>query len=105
MVGKWWLRVPRTRAAVQASYRWGDSSVAASWRHQGRAYNDTYNLDVNPNVYGGVSSVNQLDLRVTQRLTRPLTAALGVNNLLDRAAYQSHPYPGRTLFGALRFSL
>jgi len=105
MVGKWWLRVPRTRASVQASYRLGDSTLAASWRQQGRAYNDTYNLDVNPNVYGGVSSVNQFDLRATHRLSRQLTAALGVNNVFDRLAYQSHPYPGRTVFAELRFSL
>ncbi|MFO1251801.1 MAG: TonB-dependent receptor [Inhella sp.] len=105
MVGQWWLRVPRTRASVQASYRLGDSTLAASWRQQGRAYNDTYNLDVNPNVYGGVSSVNQFDLRGTHRLSPQLVAALGVNNLFDRAAYQSHPYPGRTVFAELRFAL
>jgi iron complex outermembrane receptor protein len=105
MVGQWWLRVPRTRASVQASYRLGDSTLAASWRHQGRAYNDPYNQDLNPNVYGGVSSLNQLDLRATHKLSRHLTGALGVNNATDRAAYQAHPYPGRTLFAELRFTL
>lgn len=105
MVGQWWLRVPRTRASVQASYRLGDSTLAASWRHQGRAYNDPYNQDVNPNVYGGVSSLNQLDLRATHKLSGHLTGALGINNVTDRAAHQAHPYPGRTLFAELRFTL
>jgi len=104
MVGKWWLRVPRTRAALQASYR-PDAQwlFAAGFRHQGRAYNDTYNLDVNPNVYGGVSKVNQLDVRAAYKFSRQLELALGVNNLTDQHAYQSHPYPGRTLFAELRF--
>jgi iron complex outermembrane receptor protein len=52
-----------------------------------------------------VSSLNQLDLRATHKLSRHLTGALGVNNATDRAAYQAHPYPGRTLFAELRFTL
>ncbi|HSI49748.1 MAG TPA: TonB-dependent receptor [Ideonella sp.] len=106
MVGKSWLRVPRQRATLQASWRpeahW---LFAASWRYEGRAYNDAYNLDVNPNVYGGVSRVRQLDLRSAYRFSPQLELALGVNNVADQPAYQSHPYPGRTLFAELRFSL
>ncbi|MCW7536768.1 TonB-dependent receptor [Aquabacterium sp. A7-Y] len=105
MVGQWWLRVPRTRATLQVSWRPDDKwLLAAGYRHQGRAYNDTYNLDVNPGVYGGVSKVNQLDLRGTYKATRELELALGVNNVNDQHAYQSHPYPGRTFFAELRFA-
>ncbi|HEY0956363.1 MAG TPA: TonB-dependent receptor [Roseateles sp.] len=104
MVGKWWLRVPRTRAALQASYR-PDARwlFAAGWRHQGRAYGDTYNLDVNPDVYGGVSRLNQLDVRGAFKFTPQLTLALGINNLTDQHDYQSHPYPGRTLHAEVHF--
>jgi iron complex outermembrane receptor protein len=105
MVGKWWLRVPRTRATLQASYRpdavW---LFSAGYRHQGRAYNDTYNLDINPDVYGGVSRVDQIDLRSSVKLHAKLELALGINNVTDQHAYQSHPYPGRTLFAELRFA-
>lgn len=105
MVGQWWLRVPRTRATVQASWRPDDRwLLAAGYRHQGRAYNDTYNLDTNPDVYGGVSRVDQLDLRASVKLQRQLELALGANNVTDQRAYQSHPYPGRTLFAELRFT-
>ncbi|HEX5682605.1 MAG TPA: TonB-dependent receptor [Ideonella sp.] len=106
MVGRWWLRVPRTRATLQASWR-PDAHwlLAAGFRHQGRAYNDTYNLDTNPDVYGGVSTVNQLDLRGAYRFTRQLELALGANNVTGQRAYQSHPYPGRTLSAELRFTL
>ena len=105
-VGKWWLRVPRDRGSVQASYQLdADWRLSAGYRHEGRAYNDVYNADINPNVYGGVSSVNQLDLRGSRQMTPQLELALGVNNALDAHAYQSHPYPGRTLFAELRFKL
>lgn len=105
-VGKWWLRVPRERATVQASYQWHDDwRFSAGYRHEGRAYNDVYNDDVHPDVYGGVSSVNQMDLRGSYKLSKQLELALGINNVLDARAYQSHPYPGRTLFAELRFNL
>jgi iron complex outermembrane receptor protein len=105
MVGKWWLRVPRTRATLQASWRPDEHwLLAAGFRHQGRAYNDTYNVDTNPGVYGGVSKLNQLDLRGAYKFSRQLELALGVNNVTDQHAFQSHPYPGRTLFAELRFT-
>lgn len=105
MVGKWWLRVPRSRAALQVSWR-PDAPwlIAAGYRHQGRAWNDPYNLDVNPGIYGSVSRVDQLDLRGTRKLGPRLEMALGINNATGQQAYQSHPYPGRTLFAELRFS-
>lgn len=106
MVGKWWLRVPRTRATLQASWRPDERWLfAAGFRHQGRAYNDTYNLDTHPDVYGGISKLNQLDLRGAYKFSRQLELALGANNVTDQHAYQSHPYPGRTLFAELRFAL
>jgi iron complex outermembrane receptor protein len=104
-VGKHWLRVPRTRATLQAAWR-PDAQwlLAAGWRHQGRAYNQPDNSDVQPDVYGGVSRVNQLDLRAAYRLTRQLELALGLQNATDQRAYQSHPYPGRTLLAELRYA-
>lgn len=105
MVGKWWLRVPRVRATLQASYRPDEHWMfSAGWRHQGRAHGDTYNLDVNPDVYGGISSFDSVDLRASRKLTPTLELALGVDNVGDTRAYQAHPYPGRTLFTELRAS-
>ncbi|HEY4723025.1 MAG TPA: TonB-dependent receptor, partial [Anaerolineae bacterium] len=75
------------------------------WRHQGRAYNDVYNLDTNPGVYGGVSKVNEADLRLSYKPQPKLEFAVGVDNVTDQHAYQAHPYPGRTLFAELRSSL
>jgi iron complex outermembrane receptor protein len=102
-VGKYWLRVPKTRGSLLLAYRptakWMGS---VGYRHQGRAYNDVYNLDVNSNVYGGVSAVNQLDLRVSHKPQSKIELSLGVDNVTDQQSYQVHPYPGRTFFLEVR---
>jgi iron complex outermembrane recepter protein len=104
-VGKYWLRVPQTRASLLVAYRPTAKLMGSvGFRHQGRAYNDVYNLDVNPDVYGGVSRLNQLDLRASYKPHARLTLAAGVDNLTDGRAYQSHPFPGRTFFLEVRSS-
>ncbi|MET0555619.1 MAG: TonB-dependent receptor [Vicinamibacteria bacterium] len=104
-VGKYWLRVPKTRASALVAYRPNARFMGSvGFRHQGRAYNDVYNLDVNPDVYGGVSGLNQFDLRSSFKPHARLELAAGVDNLLDGRAYQSHPFPGRTLFLEVRSS-
>ena len=50
---------------------------------------------------------NRLTEALEQRkseLSRQLEMALGVNNATGQKAYESHPYPGRTLFAELRFA-
>lgn len=104
-VGKYWLRVPKVRANLMAAYRprprWMGS---VGVRHSGRAYNDPYNLDVNPDVYGGVSSFTFVDVRGSVKLTPKVELSVGVDNVADTRGYQAHPYPGRTLFAELRGS-
>jgi iron complex outermembrane receptor protein len=105
MVGKYWLRVPKTRGTLQMTYRptprWMGSVM---YRHQGRAFNDVYNLDVNPDVYGGVSRVNQVDVRASFKPLASTEFAFGIDNVGDSGAYQSHPFPGRTMFFELRLA-
>jgi iron complex outermembrane receptor protein len=105
MVDKYWPRVPKTRGGVLVAYRPTPRWMASvGYRHQGRAYNDVYNLDVNPNVYGGVSSVNQLDVRGSYKPIAIAEVAFGIDNITDSHAYVSHPFPGRTLFMELRIA-
>ena len=103
-VGKTWVRIPRIRGAMTLSYAptafW---SVATTYRYAGRQYNDMLNLDSNPDTYGGLSRVRQLDLRVLYRPAKGLELAAGVDNLTDYRAYQSHPLPGRNLFAEVRY--
>ena len=103
--GKYWLRVPKARANVILAYRptvkWLGS---VGWRVSTSAFNDVYNLDINPNVYGGISKVNQIDLRVSHKPVPLLELAVGLDNVTDHHSYQSHPLPGRTLFLQVRTS-
>ena len=104
--GKTWPRIPTLRANARLVYR-PDAQWMGSLglRHSGRAYNDPYNRDVNPEVYGAVSSFTLLDLRLSRQLGQGLELAVGVDNVGNRRAFQAHPYPGRTLFTELRASL
>jgi len=102
-VGKDWLRVPKVRANVMAAYRANDRCMTSiGVRHSGRAYNDVYNADINPDVYGGVSSFTFVDLRASYKFDPKVELALGLDNAADSRGYQAHPYPGRTLFTELR---
>lgn len=102
-VGKEWLRVPRVRANLLAAYRPDEHWMGSvGVRHSGRAYNDVYNRDVNPDVYGGVSSFTFVDLRGSYKFSPKTELALGIDNVGDARGFQAHPYPGRTLFSELR---
>lgn len=103
--GKYWLRVPKARANVMLAYRPTAKWIGSlGWRFSTSAFNDVYNLDINPNVYGGISEVNQLDLRLSHKPTPKLELALGMDNITDHRSYQFHPLPGRTLFLQVRTS-
>lgn len=104
-VGKYWPRVPRLRASVVAAWRANERwTTSLALRHSGRAYNTSDNSDIQPDVYGGVSRLTQLDLRGSVKLQPQLELALGIDNLGDQRAWQSHPYPGRTLLAELRWT-
>jgi iron complex outermembrane receptor protein len=75
---------------------------SVGYRHQGQAFNDVYNLDINRNVFGGFSSVDQIDVRVSYKPVRKTEIAFGIDNVTNSRSYQSHPMPGRTMFVELR---
>jgi iron complex outermembrane receptor protein len=101
--GKYWLRVPKTRGTITMAYRPTDRWMGSiAYRHHGRSFNDVYNRDTNSNVFGGVSSVNQVDVRLSYKPIALTEIAFGIDNVTDSIAYAHHPYPGRTLFVELR---
>lgn len=105
-VGKAWLRIPRTRVSLQASYRGvPDWLFAAAWRRHSAAFSTELNLDTNHAVYGGMSSVNKLDVRASWRFAKGGDWALGVDNLLNKASWQGHTMPQRSLHTSLSYRL
>lgn len=105
-VGKQWLRIPKQRYAVQASYRPNAQWLfGAAWRWSGRAYNTELNVDSNPDTYGGVSRVNQLDLKAVWKFARNWEWALGINNVTNQQSWQAHSLPQRSVQTELRYSM
>lgn len=106
MEGKTWLRIPRQRYQLQADYRLNAQwSVSGAWRWHGRSYNTDLNNDIHPDVYGGVSRVNKLDVRATWRLAKHWECAFGIDNLTDDRAYQAHSLPQRSFHASLSYDL
>lgn len=105
LVGKDWVRVPRIRANLLASYR-----PNAQWmtslgvRHSGRMYGNLDNSDTNGNTFGGVTSYTVWDAKARYRISKNLEASIGIDNLTDKRYYVYHPYPGRTFIGELHAS-
>lgn len=105
-VGKRWLRIPPQRYTVQAAWRAGQAwLLSAAWRWSGRQYNTDTNTDSNPETYGGVSHVNQLDLKAAWRFAPGWEWSLGVDNAGNHSAWQAHTLPQRVLHTALRWEM
>ncbi|SEN87411.1 iron complex outermembrane recepter protein [Duganella sp. CF517] len=104
-VGKDWTRVPRVRGATTLTYAPGAKwSASATYRYSGRQFNEMNNSDYNTDVYGAISRVSQVDMRLLFKPVAGTELAVGIDNLNDDRAYQMHPYPGRTLFAEMRYA-
>jgi iron complex outermembrane receptor protein len=104
-VGKLWPRIPKWRGNVQAVWRPTEQWLTSlGVRYSGRMFNRLENDDINPDTYGGVSRFTMVDARVAYTMVNNIELAIGIDNLMDERAYQSHPYPGRTGFLEARWS-
>jgi iron complex outermembrane receptor protein len=105
-VGNRWPRVPDWRANLQAVWR-----PSAAWlaslgvRYSGQTFGRLENDDINGDTYGGISQLRSVDGRVAYTMANGTELALGIDNITDERAYQSHPYPARTAFAEVRWSL
>jgi iron complex outermembrane receptor protein len=104
--GKNWLRIPKQRYTAEVSYR-PDAQwlFAAAWRWTGRQYNTELNTDINPDTFGGISSVNQLDLKAAWRFAPGWEGSLGLNNVGNNKSWQAHTLPQRSVQAELRYAL
>jgi iron complex outermembrane receptor protein len=104
-IGKIWPRIPKWRGNVQAVWRPTEQWLTSlGVRYSGRMFNRLENDDINPDTYGGASRFTIVDARVAYTTANHIELALGIDNLTDERAYQSHPYPGRTGFVEARWS-
>ncbi|RYF02292.1 MAG: TonB-dependent receptor, partial [Oxalobacteraceae bacterium] len=105
-VGKWQPRIPEWRATGQATYRMNDRLAATlAARYSGRQYSTLDNSDPNGFAYQGASKYFTTDLRVTYKIDRRWSMALGIDNLNNYKYWNFHPYPQRTYVAELKFDL
>lgn len=105
-VGNRWPRVPDWRGNLQAVWRPSPSWLASlGFRYSGKTFGRLENDDFNGDTYGGISRVRSWDGRVAYTTANGTELALGIDNITDDRSYQSHPYPARTAFAEVRWSL
>ncbi|ALK99474.1 TonB-dependent receptor [Massilia sp. WF1] len=105
-VGKWQPRIPQWRATGQATWRVDDRLAASlAARYSGRQYSTLDNSDPNGFAYQGASRYFTTDLRLSYRIDRHWTAALGIDNLNNYKYWNFHPYPQRTWVAELKWDL
>lgn len=105
-VGNRWPRVPDWRGNLQAVWRPTPSWLASlGFRYSGSTFGRLENDDINGDTFGGISQVHSWDGRVAYTTANGTELALGIDNITDDRAYQSHPYPSRTAFAEVRWSL
>lgn len=105
-VGNRWPRVPDWRGNLQAVWRPSPSWLTSlGFRYSGKTFGRLENDDFNGDTYGGISRVQSWDGRVAYTTANGTELALGIDNITNDRSYQSHPYPARTAFAEVRWSL
>jgi iron complex outermembrane recepter protein len=105
-VGNRWPRIPDWRGNVQAVWRPSPSWLASlGLRYSGKTFGRLENDDFNGDTYGGISYVRAFDGRIAYTTQNGTELAVGIDNITNDRAYQSHPYPSRTAFAEVRWSM
>jgi iron complex outermembrane receptor protein len=105
-VGKRTPQIPDWRATLVATYRANErlaTTIAA--RYSGRQFAQIDNLDFYEHTYQGFESFLVVDARLRYQFDKNWSAALGIDNLNNRSYFLFHPFPQRTVFAELKFSL
>ena len=103
-VGKFLPNIPKWRATLAATYRPTEPlALTLAGRYSGKLYTTLDDADVHPNTYQGFAEWFVADARANYRIDRHWSAAVGVDNLLDRKYFLFHPFPQRTVVGTLQY--
>jgi iron complex outermembrane receptor protein len=105
-VGMFLPNIPQWRATFLGTYRPTERlALSAAGRYSGKLYTTLDNADVNPNTYQGFGEWFVMDARANFDVDRHWSAAVGVDNLLDRKYFLFHPFPQRTLVASAKYAL
>ena len=84
---------------------WHTLEVQAAYTPTAGMFNTEMNTDSHPDVYGGASRLNQLDLKAVWRFAPHWEWSLGVLNVNNDKAWQGHPFAQRSIQTELRFAM
>lgn len=104
-VGNQWPRIPEWRVTGLATYHQTDDlSYSAGVRYSSAAFATITNVDVNHDVYAGLSQYLVGDARVNYKIGHGITLAAGIDNIGDYKYYVNpHPYPQVTFFSEIKY--
>ena len=105
-VGKWQPRIPAWRATGLATWRANDRlALTLAARYSGKQFSTLDNSDTNGFAYQGASKYFTVDTRLTYRIDKQWSAAIGIDNLNNYQYWNFHPYPQRSVVAELKFDL
>ncbi|WP_068079686.1 TonB-dependent receptor [Novosphingobium rosa] len=103
-MGKEMPRVPRIRWNLLATLHPVEKvDATVGVRHEGAQFSDLLNSDGRRGGFGYADAYTFVEARLGVHITRQLQASVGVDNLFNQIRYIYHPYPGRTVFLALKW--
>ncbi|HKW09049.1 MAG TPA: TonB-dependent receptor [Gemmatimonadaceae bacterium] len=103
-VGKFLPNIPKWRATFVGVYRPATRlALSLAGRYSSKLYTTLDNADVHPNTYQGFSEWFVMDTKANYRLDDHWSAAVGVDNLLNRKYFLFHPFPQRTVVASAKF--
>ena len=103
-VGNPFPGIPQWRATAVLSYRQNDKlSYSLAARYSSFQTSDVNNTVINTDVYGANSAYFIMDTRISYKLSRQFTVAMGMDNLNNYKSYAYHPMPQRTTYAQLKF--
>ena len=104
-VGKKLTSVPDQLFYAGLTVERGPWSGAFDMRYTGKVFANSNNSDTTQGVPGAYDAYTSVNTRIGYRFNRLVQLQIGINNLLDRKAYQSILMPGRSLSTELVFTL
>src|SRR4029077_17854101 len=103
-VGKFLPNIPKWRATFVGVYRPATHlALSLAGRYSSKLYTTLDNADVHPNTYQGFSEWFVMDTKANYRVNDHWSAAVGVDNLLNRKYFLFHPFPQRTVVASAKF--
>ena len=102
--GKDLSSVPRRQATLGVDTRLGAWTLGSNLRYASKQYSTDDNSDVANHVFQSYDAYTLVDARVAYRIDKNMTAALAIDNLLDREYYSYYIAPRRSWFASINFA-